>query len=203
MKDFQVFDFRFGFSTPKSPRVRFWDKWVGIKEVYWVSKKILRPRSYDARKPIFWEETFLIPTNLTQNLTLGRFRRAESESEVKNLAILHPDLEIKEKHAKTYIDLRSFSLNFEVWVKDFQVFDLRFGFSTPKSPRGQILRWGFKTFWSLNFGFPEVLEGPGSFRRVREAETKNLHQFSPKMLQRIPSYDRKTKKVNDYLNHDY
>ena len=34
----------------------------------------------------------------------------------------------------------SFFVNFEVWVKDFKVFDLRFGFSTPKSPRGRILR---------------------------------------------------------------
>ena len=31
-------------------------------------------------------------------------------------------------------------LNFEVWVKDVKVFDLKFGFSTPKSVWGQVLR---------------------------------------------------------------
>ena len=31
-------------------------------------------------------------------------------------------------------------LNFEVWVKDLEVFDLKFGFSMPKSPWGQVLR---------------------------------------------------------------
>ena len=30
--------------------------------------------------------------------------------------------------------------NFEVWVKDLEVFDLRFGFSMQKSPWGQVLR---------------------------------------------------------------
>ena len=30
-------------------------------------------------------------------------------------------------------------LNFEVWVKDFKVFNLRVKFSTPKSPWDQIL----------------------------------------------------------------
>ena len=35
-------------------------------------------------------------------------------------------------------------LHFEVWVADLQVFDVRFGFSMSKSPRGQVLsrfRW--------------------------------------------------------------
>ena len=41
------------------------------------------------------EETFPFPTDLPQNLTPGRFRRAESESEVNNLEILHTDLENK------------------------------------------------------------------------------------------------------------
>ena len=44
------------------------------------------------------QETSLIPTKLPQNLTPGRFRRAESESQVKNLEILHPDLQIKANH---------------------------------------------------------------------------------------------------------
>ena len=43
-------------------------------------------------------ETSLIPTNSPQNLSPGRFWHAESESEVENLQILHPDLEIKENH---------------------------------------------------------------------------------------------------------
>ena len=30
-------------------------------------------------------------------------------------------------------------LTFEVWVKDWKVFDLRFSFSMSKSPRGQVL----------------------------------------------------------------
>ena len=34
--------------------------------------------------------------NSTQNLSPGRFWHAEAESEVKNLQILHPDLEMKE-----------------------------------------------------------------------------------------------------------
>ena len=31
-------------------------------------------------------------------------------------------------------------LNFKVWVADFKAFDLKFGFSTPKSVWGQVLR---------------------------------------------------------------
>ena len=31
-------------------------------------------------------------------------------------------------------------INFKVWVKDFKLFDLRFGFGMPKSPEGRILR---------------------------------------------------------------
>ena len=37
-------------------------------------------------------------------------------------------------------NIRVVFFNFEVWVKDFKVFDLRFRFSMPKSPRGQVLR---------------------------------------------------------------
>ena len=46
------------------------------------------------------QKIFLIPTNLPQKLTPGRCRRAESESEVQNHEILHPDLENKENHKK-------------------------------------------------------------------------------------------------------
>ena len=40
-----------------------------------------------------------------QILTLGRFRHGESETEVENLEILHPDLEIKENYPETSTDL--------------------------------------------------------------------------------------------------
>ena len=42
----------------------------------------------------------MLITNLPQNLNPGRFRHAESESEVKTLEILHPDLETKENRPK-------------------------------------------------------------------------------------------------------
>ena len=45
-----------------------------------------------------------MPTSLPQNLTPGRFRLAESESEVENLEILHPDLEIKEKKKRALFE---------------------------------------------------------------------------------------------------
>ena len=41
----------------------------------------------------------------TQNLSPGRFRHAEAESEVKNLQNFHPDLEMKEN------DLQIFFIN--------------------------------------------------------------------------------------------
>ena len=45
------------------------------------------------------QDSFWIPTKSPLNLSPKRFRRAESASEVTNLEILHPDLEIKENHA--------------------------------------------------------------------------------------------------------
>ena len=51
---------------------------------------------------IFWKidpyDTVANPTESTQNLSPGRFWHAEVESDVKNLRIRHPDLEIKENH---------------------------------------------------------------------------------------------------------
>ena len=41
--------------------------------------------------------------NLPQNLTAARFQRAESESEVKNIEILHPDREIEENDPYFFI----------------------------------------------------------------------------------------------------
>ena len=43
----------------------------------------------------------------TQNLSPGRFRHAEAESEVKNLQISHPDLEIKENDLQIFFKIRS------------------------------------------------------------------------------------------------
>ena len=90
------------------------------------------------------------------------------------------------------------SINFEVWVKDFKVDGLVFRlinlFIRPRSATSLYRRWKkfppkrivvdifFSKFWSLSFGFPEVFEGRGGFRKVREAERKNSHQFSPYLL---------------------
>ena len=58
-------------------------------------------------------------------------------------------------------------------------------------------------FWSLNFGFPLVLGGFGGYRRLREACRKHFHQMAPLLALGITSYDRKTKKVNEYLINEY
>ena len=44
--------------------------------------------------------------------------------------------------------------------------------------------------------FPDVLEGPGGFRKVREADRNNFLDFSSKMHLMVTSYDQKTKKVH-------
>ena len=43
----------------------------------------------------------------------------------------------------------------------------------------------------------KVLEGPEGFRKVREAERIHFHLISSKSDSMVPSYDQKTKKVND------
>ena len=43
----------------------------------------------------------------------------------------------------------------------------------------------------------------GGFKEVREVKRKNFHQFSPKTLRRIPSYDQKTKEVLDYQFREF
>ena len=53
------------------------------------------------KKKTFFEkstpyETVTTAMKSTQNLSPGRFRHAEAESEVKNLQIFHPDVEMKE-----------------------------------------------------------------------------------------------------------
>ena len=50
-------------------------------------------------------ETVTTAMKSTQNLSPGRFWHAEAESEVKNLQIFHPDLEMKEN------DLQIFFIN--------------------------------------------------------------------------------------------
>ena len=50
-------------------------------------------------------ETVTNAMKSTQNLSPGRFRHAEAESEVKNLQNFHPDLEMKEN------DLQIFFIN--------------------------------------------------------------------------------------------
>ena len=59
--------------------------------------------------------------------------------------------------------------------------------------------WGLaSSVASADFGFPRFLGCPGGFRKVREAERKNSHQFSSKTLRRIPSYDQQKQKIHDY-----
>ena len=51
-------------------------------------------------------ETVTIPMNSTQNLSGGRFRHAEAESEVKNLQNFHPDLKLKENDLYFFLSVR-------------------------------------------------------------------------------------------------
>ena len=59
-------------------------------------------------------------------------------------------------------------------------------------------RIGFsKKFVSKDCGFPEVFEGFGGFRELREACGKNFHLISCKFTSMVTSYDKKTKNVNE------
>ncbi len=49
-------------------------------------------------------------------------------------------------------------------------------------------------FGLRHVGFPEVLGGPGGFRKVREAGRTNFMQISSKTDLMVPSYDQTTKK---------
>ena len=49
-------------------------------------------------------ETVTNAMKSAQNLSPGRFRHAEAESEVKNLQNFHPDLEIKENDLQNIFD---------------------------------------------------------------------------------------------------
>ena len=57
----------------------------------------------------------------------------------------------------------------------------------------------FKNLSYQKIVFPGFFGGPGGFREVREACRKNFHQFSSKMLRRIPSYDQKTTYIYIYI----
>ena len=67
--------------------------------------------------------------------------------------------------------LESFFLYLEVWVKDFEVFDLRFGFSMSKSPWGQILDTQF--FWAR---ISQANPGKSSNRSFRTNKENNEKQ---------------------------
>ena len=53
--------------------------------------------------PLLKPRDLLSSNYSTSEFDPGRFRRAESESEVKNFEILHPDLEITEDHPKIIV----------------------------------------------------------------------------------------------------
>ena len=67
----------------------------------------------------------------------------------------------------------------------------------PKIKKRQVpKKLGFsKKIVSRNLGVPEVFEGFGGFRKLREACGKNFHLFSCKSTSVVTSYDRKTKNV--------
>ena len=90
-------------------------------------------------------------------------------------------------------------------------FDVRFGFCTSNCigfTPGTIGNGPIhenKTLVSLKkkivskyFGFPEVVEGFGWFRKLREACRKNFHLVAPLKTGMVTSYDQKKKKVNEY-----
>ena len=52
-------------------------------------------------------ETVTKAMKSTQNLSPGRFWHAEAESEVKNLQIFHPDLEMKENDLQKKIEMQT------------------------------------------------------------------------------------------------
>ena len=101
-----------------------------------------------------------------------------------------------------------------LWVQDLALLDLKFGFCMQKSSHGTPpeLIWldshdftsifgFFETFVSKNIVFSLVFEGPGGFRKVREACRKNFFLFSCKSdsmappKKRIPQKNKKSIKV--------
>ena len=99
------------------------------------------------------------------------------------------------------------SLNILVFLRFSSDFDLRFGFCTSNCigfTPGTIGNSTLKTSVSQKkivsniFVFPEVFEGFGGFRKLREACGKNFHLISCKSTSVVTSYDQKTKKVNEY-----
>ena len=58
---------------------------------------------------IFWKCWFVRLVYICQSLFPGRFQHAKSESGVKHLEILHPDVEIKEKRSRSIFSYILFS----------------------------------------------------------------------------------------------
>ena len=96
---------------------------------------------------------------------------------------------------------------FGLWVKDLALLELKFGFCMQKSSHGTppeliwldsddlITIFGvFEFFVSKTICFSKVFGGPGGFKKLREASTKNFHLISCKLDLMVPSYDQKTKK---------
>ena len=61
----------------------------------------------------------------------------------------------------------------------------------------------FKHLFSEQLGFSCFYQGPGGFRKLREACRKNFHLVAPPKTSVVTIYDQKTKKVNDYKSNDY
>lgn len=89
----------------------------------------------------------------------------------------------------------SFWFNFDVWVPDFQGFDIKFGFSMPRSPRGQILGW-FYSRGNRETGFLEAIPYfnilIGKIRRLME-------EFSPTFVKINGSGDLVMTKATKWL----
>ena len=52
-----------------------------------------------------------------------------------------------------------------------------------------------KQIVSKQIGFPEVFEGPGRFKKLREACRIHFHLVAPLKTVMVTSYDRKNKKL--------
>ena len=101
VSNFSAFDLRFDFSMPRSTLC-----WI-LRQLSCDYKgfpgiKVLT-QSSDLKKQHFdtWE-TFLMASNRPQNLTQGRSRHGEAESEVESWRFLHPEAKIKENRPNIF-----------------------------------------------------------------------------------------------------
>ena len=60
----------------------------------------------------------------------------------------------------------------------------------------------FEMFVSEKKCSSKVLGGPGWSKKLREASWKNVHLISCKLDLMVPSYDQKSKKLNDEQSND-